>query len=129
MRPRFFHDFFDSGFRFNSVGGDIRFDGGKAHSNNLAIKGAAADIRIEGAADLAAQQFDQTIHVYPKTGNVLTAVGALTGGPVGAAIGAVAGAVLRKPFSQMAEKTYRVTGPWSDPQVQEAGRAAKAPAR
>ncbi len=119
-----FHDFFDSGFRFNSVTGDIRFDGGKAHSNNLAIKGSAADIRIEGAADMAAQQFDQTIHVYPKTGNVLTAVGALTGGPVGAAIGAVAGAVLRKPFSQMAEKTYRVTGPWSDPKVQETGKAA-----
>ncbi|MGG6461701.1 YhdP family protein [Solilutibacter silvestris] len=125
-----FHDFFDSGFRFNSVTGDIRFDGGKAHSNNLAIKGSAADIRIEGAADMAAQQFDQTIHVYPKTGNVLTAVGALTGGPVGAAIGAVAGAVLRKPFSQMAEKTYRVTGPWSDPKVQETGKAAaQAPAR
>ncbi|MBS0198939.1 MAG: TIGR02099 family protein [Proteobacteria bacterium] len=125
-----FHDFFDSGFRFNSVTGDIRFDGGKAHSNNLAIKGSAADIRIEGVADMAAQQFDQTIHVYPKTGNVLTAVGALTGGPVGAAIGAVAGAVLRKPFSQMAEKTYRVTGPWSDPKVQETGKAAaQAPAR
>ncbi|MBS0225683.1 MAG: hypothetical protein JSS25_05005, partial [Proteobacteria bacterium] len=119
-----FHDFFDSGFRFNSVTGDIRFDAGNAHSNNLAIKGSAADIRIEGAADMVAQQFDQTIHVYPKTGNVLTAVGALTGGPVGAAIGAVAGAVLRKPFSQMAEKTYRVTGPWSDPKVQETGRAA-----
>ncbi|MBS0214669.1 MAG: TIGR02099 family protein [Proteobacteria bacterium] len=125
-----FHDFFDSGFRFNSVTGDIRFDGGKAHSNNLAIKGSAADIRIEGAADMVAQQFDQTIHVYPKTGNVLTAVGALTGGPVGAAIGAVAGAVLRKPFSQMAEKTYRVTGPWSDPKVQETGKAGtQAPAR
>lgn len=125
-----FHDFFDSGFRFNSVSGDIRFDGGKAHSNNLAIKGSAADIHIEGAADMAAQQFDQTIHVYPKTGNVLTAVGALTGGPVGAAIGAVAGAVLRKPFSQMAEKTYRVTGPWSDPQVQETGKIpTQAPAR
>lgn len=119
-----FHDFFDSGFRFNSVTGDLRFDGGKAHSNNLAIKGPAADIHIEGAADMAAQQFDQTIRVYPKTGNMLTAVGALTGGPVGAAIGAVAGAVLRKPFSQMAEKTYRVTGPWSDPKVQEMGKAA-----
>ena len=125
-----FHDFFDSGFRFNSVTGDIRFDGGGARSNNLAIKGAAADIRIEGTTDMVAQQFDQTIHVYPKTGNVLTAVGALTGGPVGAAIGAVAGAVLRKPFSQMAEKTYRVTGPWSDPKVQETGKAAvQAPAR
>ena len=118
-----FHDFFDSGFRFNSVTGDIRFDGGKAHSNNLAIKGPAADIHIEGAADMVAQQLDQTIRVYPKTSNVLTAVGALTGGPVGAAIGAVAGAVLRKPFSEMAEKTYHVTGAWSDPKVQESGKA------
>ena len=123
-----FRDFFDKGFAFNSMAGHIHFGGGRARSTDLAIKGPAADIRIEGAADMAAQRFDQTIHVFPKTGNVLTVAGALTAGPVGAAIGAVAGAILKKPFSQIAEKTYRVTGPWADPKV-EAVQGQAAPAR
>ena len=58
--------------------------------------------------------------MYPRTGNLLTVAGALAGGPVGAAIGAAANAVLQKPIGQMTAKSYRVTGPWKDPQVEVA---------
>ncbi|MEO6366341.1 MAG: YhdP family protein [Luteimonas sp.] len=117
-----FRDFFNKGFAFNRIGGDIRFGNGRARSDDLLIDGPAAEIRIRGAADLRAQQFDQTIEVRPKAGNLLTAVGAIAGGPVGAAIGAAANAVLRKPLGQMAAKTYRVTGPWKGPKVEVIGR-------
>jgi uncharacterized protein YhdP len=113
-----FRDFFAKGFSFNELGGNIRFAAGLARSDDLAIKGPAADIRIRGAANLRAQTFDQTIEVRPKSGNLLTAVGALAGGPVGAAIGAAASAVMAKPFGQLGAKTYRVTGPWSEPKVE-----------
>jgi uncharacterized protein (TIGR02099 family) len=113
-----FRDFFAKGFSFNELGGTIRFAGGLARSDDLAIKGPAAEIRIRGAANLRAQTFDQTIEVRPKSGNLLTAVGALAGGPVGAAIGAAASAVMAKPFGQLGAKTYRVTGPWSEPKVE-----------
>ena len=117
-----FRDFFNKGFAFNRIAGNIRFGNGRARSDDLVIDGPAAEIRIRGAADLRAQQFDQTIEVRPKAGNLLTAVGAIAGGPVGAAIGAAANAVLRKPLGQMAAKTYRVTGPWKDPKVEVIGR-------
>ncbi|MEJ7747563.1 MAG: AsmA-like C-terminal region-containing protein, partial [Luteimonas sp.] len=117
-----FRDFFDKGFAFNRIAGNIRFGNGRARSDDLVIDGPAAEIRIRGAADLRAQQFDQTIEVRPKAGNLLTAVGAIAGGPVGAVIGAAANAVLRKPLGQMAAKTYRVTGPWKDPKVEVIGR-------
>jgi len=113
-----FRDFFAKGFSFNQLGGNIRFAGGMARSDDLAIKGPAADIQIRGAANLRAQTFDQTIEVRPKSGNLLTAVGALAGGPVGAAIGAAASAVMAKPFGSVGAKTYRVTGPWSEPKVE-----------
>ena len=54
--------------------------------------------------------------------NVLTAVGAVAGGPIGAAVGAVANAVLKKPLAEMGAKTYRVTGPWKSPKVEVVGR-------
>ena len=113
-----FRDFFSKGFAFNKLGGTVRFHGGSARSDDLAIDGPAARINIRGAANLRAQTFDQTIEVLPKAGNLLTAVGAIAGGPVGAAVGAVANAVLQKPLGQAAAKNYRVTGPWKDPKVE-----------
>jgi uncharacterized protein (TIGR02099 family) len=121
-----FRDFFNKGFAFNTLGGNVRFAGGSARSEDLAIDGPSARIVIRGAANLRAQTFDQTIEVRPKAGNLLTAVGAIAGGPVGAAVGAVANAVLQKPIGQAAAKNYRVTGPWKDPKVEVIERAQSA---
>ena len=119
-----FRDFFSKGFAFNKLGGTVRFADGSARSDDLDIDGPAAAIAIRGSADLRAQTFDQTIEVRPKAGNLLTAVGAIAGGPVGAAVGAVANAVLQKPIGEMAAKNYRVTGPWKDPKVDVIERPA-----
>ena len=123
-----FRDFFAKGFAFNRIGGTLRFNAGMARSEGLVIDGPAAAITIRGVANLRAQSFDQTIEVRPKSGNLLTAVGALAGGPVGAAIGAAANAVLQKPLGQLGVKTYHVTGPWKEPKVEvltrQQGRAS-----
>ena len=117
-----FSDFFSKGFAFNRIDGDIRIAGGLARSDNLVIDGPAAEIQIRGDTDLRSERFDQTVDVKPKSANVLTAVGAVAGGPIGAAVGAVANAVLKKPLAEMGAKTYRVTGPWKSPKVEVVGR-------
>ncbi|SEL79573.1 TIGR02099 family protein [Pseudoxanthomonas sp. GM95] len=127
-----FRDFFSKGLAFNRIGGDVAFTGGHAQTDNTVIEGPAAEIRIDGSTDLKAQTFDQTIHVLPRSGNLLTVVGAVAGGPVGAAVGAAANAVLRKPLGEIGAKTYHVTGPWKDPKVdvtehEEPEAAAPAP--
>jgi uncharacterized protein (TIGR02099 family) len=119
-----FRDFFDKGFAFDRLHGLVRVSGGKASTDDLAIAGPAAQISIRGTTDLRAQTFDQSIEVVPRAGNLLTAVGAIAGGPVGAAIGAAANAVLRKPLGQLAAKSYRVTGPWKEPKVEVVSREA-----
>lgn len=123
-----FRDFFERGFAFNRIAGDVRAGGGQARSDNLVIDGPAAEIRIVGSANLHARTYDQTIEVLPKSGNLLTAVGAIAGGPVGAAVGAVANAVLKRPLGELGATTYRVSGPWADPQVDVVRREpARAP--
>lgn len=127
-----FSDFFEKGLAFNRLDGTMQFSGGNASSDDLVIDAPAAVISIRGVADLRTQQFNQTVEVRPKSANLLTAVGAIAGGPVGAAIGAAANAVLQKPLGQMGTKVYRVTGPWSEPKVEvlsrEQGRIHDAPA-
>lgn len=113
-----FRDFFERGFAFNRIEGAIRVASGQARSDGLVMDGPAATIHITGQADLRERTYDQTIEVLPKSGNVLTAVGAIAGGPVGAAVGAMANAMLRKPLSELGATTYRVTGPWQEPKVE-----------
>src|SRR5690606_31152572 len=113
-----FRDFFSRGFAFNRLGGRVRIADGLARSDDMAIEGPAADIHMRGRSDLRAQTHDQTIEVLPRTGNLLPAVGAIAGGPMGAAVGAVANAVLRKPLGGVGARTYRVTGPWKEPRVE-----------
>ena len=60
--------------------------------------------------------------MLPKSGNLLTVVGAVAGGPLGAAVGAAANAMLKKPLGELGAKTYRVTGPWKDPKVEVISR-------
>ncbi len=117
-----FSDFFSRGFAFNRIEGNLSVDGGMARSDDLKIDGPAAEIRIRGTTDLGGERFDQTIEVLPKSANVLTAVGAVAGGPIGAAVGAVANAVLKKPLGEMGARTYRVTGTWKEPKVETIGR-------
>ncbi|UAY76195.1 YhdP family protein [Pseudoxanthomonas sp. X-1] len=123
-----FRDFFSKGLAFNQVKGEVDLGGGQARTDDTVINGSAAEIRITGSTDLKAQTFDQTIHVLPRSGNLLTVVGAVAGGPVGAAVGAAANAVLRKPLSEVGAKTYHVTGPWKDPDVQVTEHNEAAPA-
>lgn len=122
-----FRDFFEKGFAFDRIHGNVQVAGGVARTRNLAIEGPAADIHIAGSADLVGQRFDQTVEVQPKSGGLLTAVGALAGGPVGAAVGAVANAVLDKPLQQAGARTYRVTGPWKSPKVETRERTSRPP--
>lgn len=113
-----FRDFFDKGFAFDDIRGGVRVAQGKASTEDLTIQGPSAEIRIRGGTDLRTQRFDQTVDVYPKSGGLLTAVGALAGGPVGAAVGAVANAVLDKPMQGIGARRYRITGPWQSPKVE-----------
>ncbi|WP_312253346.1 YhdP family protein [Stenotrophomonas sp.] len=113
-----FRDFFSKGFAFNQIEGGMQFGNGMARTDKVLIEGPAANITIRGQTDLRQQQFDQTIDVNPRAGNLLTVVGAVAGGPVGAALGAATNAVLSKPLGEIGARTYRVTGPWKEPKVE-----------
>ncbi|MEN1926948.1 YhdP family protein [Luteimonas qiangzhengi] len=119
-----FRDFFAKGFAFNRIEGAVQVVAGQARSESLVMDGPAARIQISGQADLRARTYDQTVEVLPKSGNVLAAVGAITAGPVGAAVGAMANAVLRRPLSELGSTTYRIRGPWSEPEVEVVRREA-----
>ena len=54
-----FHDLTDKGFAFDSIQGDFDFRDGNAFTNNVVIKGPAADIGLVGRTGFKAQDYDQ----------------------------------------------------------------------
>ncbi len=112
-----FSDFFRSGLAFNRIEGSFALADGSAYTDELLIDSPSAEIRLRGRTGLRAQQYDQTMEVLPRAGNVLPVVGALAAGPAGAAIGAVAQAVLQNPFKQITRTLYSVNGSWDKPDI------------
>ena len=117
-----FSDFFKSGLSFDSIVGTFILRDGNAHTEDLVLKGPAAEIEIDGRTGLAQRDYDQRIEVTPRVGGVLPVVGALAAGPAGAAAGLVAGML---PLGQVARAEYRVRGSWDDPEIELLARARR----
>ena len=110
-----FGDVLGKGFGFDSITGDFRFSNGDASTQNLKIRGPAAEITITGRAGLKAHDYDQEVLVVPHLGSSLPIVGAIAGGPVGAAAGLAVQGILGHGLNQAARKRYHVTGSWEKP--------------
>lgn len=112
-----FGDLFGEGLEFSSIEGSFVLANGVATTDNLNIESSSAGIRVRGRTLLTEERYDQTIEVLPKASSILPALGALAGGPAGVALGALAQAIFKSPMQKMGRTEFRVTGPWSDPQV------------
>ena len=110
-----FGDVFGKGLGFDSIKGDFHFADGNATTDNLKIRGPAADIDISGRTGLRARDYDQQVHVVPHVGNSLPVVGAVVAGPVGAAAGFAVQGLLGKGLNKAASARYRITGSWDKP--------------
>jgi uncharacterized protein YhdP len=112
-----FSDLTDKGLAFDTVRGDFDLRDGSAFTDNLLVKGPAAEIGLIGRVGLKNKDYDQTAVVTGSVGNSLP-LAALAGGPV------VAGAVLlftqvfKQPLKGLARGYYRITGSWDNPIVE-----------
>jgi uncharacterized protein (TIGR02099 family) len=112
-----FSDLTDKGLAFDTAKGDFDLRDGNADTENVLVKGPAADIGLIGRVGLKNRDYDQTAVVTGSVGNSLP-LAALAGGPV------VAGAVLlftqvfKQPLKGLARGYYRITGSWDNPIVE-----------
>jgi uncharacterized protein (TIGR02099 family) len=127
-----FSDLTDKGLAFDTIRGDFDLHDGSAYTDNLLVKGPAAEIGLIGRVGLKNKDYDQTVEV---TGNVSSTLplAAFAAGPV------VGGAVLlftqvfKQPLKGLARGYYRITGSWDNPTVERiksadaAAAAAEAP--
>lgn len=116
-----FRDIFQKGFAFDVIEGDFSLRNGSAFTENLALRGPAAQVAIVGRAGIADRDYDQTASIFANFGASLPIAGALAAGPaVGAAL-LVLSEVFKDPLKEMGRVDYRITGTWDEPEIARLG--------
>jgi uncharacterized protein (TIGR02099 family) len=114
-----FDDLTGQGLAFDSVKGDFTLADGVAFTDNLTLRGAAAEVGIAGRTSLKDRSYDQTAVVTGDLGASLGVAGVIAGGPaVGAAL-LLFSQIFKEPLKGVARAYYRITGSWDDPQVRK----------
>jgi uncharacterized protein YhdP len=115
-----FSDLTDKGLAFDTVHGDFELHDGNAYTENVLLKGPAAEIGLIGRVGLKNRDYDQTAVVTGSVGNSLSipVAGALVGGPVVGAAVLLFTQVFKQPLKGLARGYYRITGSWDNPTVE-----------
>jgi uncharacterized protein YhdP len=112
-----FSDLTDKGFAFDSARGDFDLRDGSAFTDNVLIKGPAAEIGLIGRVGLKNKDYDQTAVVTGSVGSSLP-LAALAAGPVVGAAVLLFTQVFKQPLKGLARGYYRITGSWDNPIVE-----------
>ncbi len=126
-----FRDVFSEGFAFDEITGTFKVENGLMRTNDLALDGPAAAVAITGEIDLARETTALDVRVKPALSTTFSAGAAalfIANPLLGAAVGAgtlLAQKLLDNPLGSIFSYDYRVTGSWSDPQVERVGSRAQ----
>jgi uncharacterized protein (TIGR02099 family) len=112
-----FDDLTGKGLAFDTLRGTFRLTDGDVYTDNLTLRGSAAEIGLAGHTNLKDRTYDQTAVVTGQLGASLGVAGALAGGPVVGAALLLFSQVFKEPLQGVTRGYYRITGSWDDPQV------------
>jgi uncharacterized protein (TIGR02099 family) len=122
-----FSDLTDKGLAFDTVRGDFDLRDGNAYTDNVLVKGPAAEIGLIGRVGLKNKDYDQTAVVTGNLGSSPLPLAGFVGGPVVGAAVLLFTQVFKQPLKGLARGYYRITGNWDNPiveRIKSAGAAA-----
>lgn len=112
-----FRDVTASGLAFDTMSGSFALGDGDAVTDDLTLNGPSLRVEVDGRIGLAAQDYDQRIRIYPDVSGGMTIGGAVLGGPIGVGLALLAREVFETPIDEATKLSYRLVGPWDDPQI------------
>jgi uncharacterized protein (TIGR02099 family) len=113
-----FSDLTDKGLAFDTVRGDFDLRDGNAYTENVLVKGPAAEIGLIGRVGLKNRDYDQTAVVTGNLGSSPLPLAGFVGGPVLGAAVLLFTQVFKQPLKGLARGYYRITGNWDNPVVE-----------
>ncbi len=114
-----FSDLSENGYTFDIFKGTFQFADGIMNTKDSYIDGPVAYAKMTGNLDLNKHLYDVNLRITPYITASLPVVATIAGGPVAGLATWVASNIINKGMQSISGYTYRVSGPWSDPVVQQ----------
>lgn len=110
-----FRDLFSNGFAFDKINATVKINQGVMRSDDFAMSGPAADVKIKGETNLKKETQHLFVKVMPRISDSVS-LAALAGGPLVGAVAFLAQKILKDPLNKIASSEYEITGTWDNPQ-------------
>ncbi|QRN04320.1 TIGR02099 family protein [Legionella sp. MW5194] len=114
-----FSDLKNDGYSFDVLKGSFEVRDGAIHTTDSYIDGPVAYASMKGSLDLARQLYDVDLQVSPHITASLPIVATIAGGPVAGVATWVASKIINQGMQKIRAYTYKISGPWKQPVVQQ----------
>jgi uncharacterized protein YhdP len=114
-----FSDLSQNGYSFDTFKGNFILKKGVMRTTDSYIDGPVAYASIKGDFDVVRQLYDVDLHVSPHITASLPVVATIAGGPIAGLATWVASKIINQGMQTVTGYTYKVSGPWRKPVVQQ----------
>lgn len=114
-----FSDLSNNGYSFDVFKGNFALKKGVMNTTDSYIDGPVAYVSMKGDLDLVKQLYDVELQVSPHITASLPVVATIAGGPIAGVATWVASKIINQGMQTVTSYTYKVSGPWLNPVVQQ----------
>ncbi len=114
-----FSDLSNAGYSFDVLKGNFTLKNGVMNTRDSYIDGPVAYANMKGDLDVVKQLYDVDIHISPHITASLPIVATIAGGPIAGMAAWVASKIINQGMQQVTGYTYKISGPWLNPVVQQ----------
>lgn len=114
-----FSDLSEDGYTFDIFKGHFVLKDGVLHTNDSYVNGPVAYASMKGDLDVVKRLYDIDLRVSPYITASLPVVATIAGGPVAGIATWVASNLITKGMQKISAYTYKISGPWTNPVVQQ----------
>ncbi|WED43797.1 YhdP family protein [Legionella cardiaca] len=114
-----FSDLSEDGYSFDEFKGNFSIANGVMTTQDSYIDGPVAYASMKGNLDIAKQYYDLDLKVNPHITASLPVVATIAGGPIAGIATWVASKLINQGMQKISGYTYKISGPWRQPVVQQ----------
>lgn len=114
-----FSDLSNQGYSFDIFKGDFNVAKGIINTENSYIDGPVAYASMNGTLDIIKHTYDLHLSVSPHITASLPVVATIAGGPIAGLAAWVANKIINQSMQKITGYSYKISGPWDDPVVQQ----------
>jgi uncharacterized protein (TIGR02099 family) len=114
-----FSDLSNDGYSFDEFKGNFKVANGLMTTQDSFINGPIAYASMKGDLDIARQLYNLDLKVSPHVTASLPVVATIAGGPVAGIATWVISKIINQGMQKISGYTYKVSGPWKQPVVQQ----------